>query len=131
MDEVGLLGFSVVDLPLVVTGAWNQATAVFPGSPKCGFGTRCLQPGIDGRVADLGVLRPVRYQAPAHGYRLPAIIARDDCPAGLRWRAVPGRPGIIGRCRDRKRQRKPSDFRSEEPTSELQSLMRISYAVLC
>src|SRR3546814_5198735 len=38
---------------------------------------------------------------------------------------------LRGRGRDRRRQRRQPRTRSEEHTSELQSLMRISYAVFC
>src|SRR3546814_6378790 len=71
--------------------------------------------------------------------------------AGLAWRvdraAQPARPGAVGAGRRAARRAaaragavddRPADFarpprqaRSEEHTSELQSLMRISYAVLC
>src|SRR3546814_5981378 len=40
-------------------------------------------------------------------------------------------PGLRGRREDYPPARRPSPFRSEEHTSELQSLMRISYAVFC
>src|SRR3546814_6449707 len=50
------------------------------------------------------------------------------------WQARDGDPGTGGRDRaDRGRSPRPGagDPRSEEHTSELQSLMRISYAVFC
>src|SRR3546814_1438778 len=46
-------------------------------------------------------------------------LASDGCPGG-----EAGTPHVAHRCRPRPR-------RSEEHTSELQSLMRISYAVFC
>src|SRR3546814_1569502 len=66
-------------------------------------------------------------------YRLGAAVAvgdrgREARPLGFdRRRRVPGRRGDhIVRTAGRKKQ-----LRSEEHTSELQSLMRISYAVFC
>src|SRR3546814_8059806 len=58
-------------------------------------------------------------------HRAARVIARSPpCPAALPRRSVTG--GSRG---NRYRRRAPS--RSEEHTSELQSLMRISYAVFC
>src|SRR3546814_6536089 len=54
------------------------------------------------------------------GPRAASARARSD---GLQLRKADSRPG--GHCRD------PDRARSEEHTSELQSLMRISYAVFC
>src|SRR3546814_3790582 len=48
--------------------------------------------------------------------------AAPDAGAAVNWRAEPGVVGRISKC---------SASRSEEHTSELQSLMRISYAVFC
>src|SRR3546814_8928930 len=46
-------------------------------------------------------------------------------------RAAPSRPCREGRCRAKWRRPSARSRRSEEHTSELQSLMRISYAVFC
>src|SRR3546814_5135926 len=59
--------------------------------------------------------------------RLRAVAAlRAGRPAGVQRRAA-----LPARARDRPRPARPGRARSEEHTSELQSLMRISYAVLC
>src|SRR3546814_1327139 len=56
--------------------------------------------------------------------------ARQDRPGGCRCSAAIRRSGAAGRVG--RAQRRPSQVaRSEEHTSELQSLMRISYAVFC
>src|SRR3546814_8249208 len=61
-------------------------------------------------------------------------------PVGKQLMAKLDSKGIIGLAfwdngfkvmTDNKPLREPADFRSEEHTSELQSLMRISYAVFC
>src|SRR3546814_3685828 len=117
---------------------------------------RCaaLQPDYPARYApDLGPPR-ARRAAPAHLASRPAWPmhpARTVRPASLRvphWHAAPDLPPIedcasirqyafAGRVR-RIRTHAPhapgrvdADGRSEEHTSELQSLMRISYAVFC
>src|SRR3546814_4672799 len=45
--------------------------------------------------------------------------------------AAAGADGITAHLREDRRHIRDDDIRSEEHTSELQSLMRISYAVLC
>src|SRR3546814_8217651 len=57
---------------------------------------------------------------------LPAALA-EDRGAGSRARAAGRRNSL----RSRQCRRQPGADRSEEHTSELQSLMRISYAVFC
>src|SRR3546814_4271971 len=73
--------------------------------------------------------------------------ASERCHAGqanIPWRQTSGlcghsrprsgywRQDPVGRCARAVRRRLPYPaYRSEEPTSELQSLMRISYAVFC
>src|SRR3546814_4652000 len=74
---------------------------------------------------------------PLHEEELTGIMAADvlmnhdkDCRAWIRkFRepAAPGAEGAEGGRRERRRRR----GRSEEHTSELQSLMRIAYAVFC
>src|SRR3546814_5859151 len=54
-----------------------------------------------------------------------ALVAEEDQAPGIRWRQTPvatlcAGTGLL-----------QPDIRSEEHTSELQSLMRISYAVFC
>src|SRR3546814_6749997 len=63
-------------------------------------------------------------------------VGRGVGHAGVRWRTeratMPGKPaGGNPRVRFGRRQRMGTAVRSEEHTSELQSLMRISYAVFC
>src|SRR3546814_1276545 len=84
--------------------------------------------------SDLGALRPDRAQ------RLPR-----PRPLHAQWQLFLGRQKILGtpECRNREKDRRsPANprkreirrshaFRSEEHTSELQSLMRTSYAVFC
>src|SRR3546814_9240719 len=53
----------------------------------------------------------------------------DD--GGHRIGSDAGRGGVRRRARGEGRHRQPASDRSEEHTSELQSLMRISYAVFC
>src|SRR3546814_3176770 len=84
--------------------------------------------------------RPIEGRGPhrRHGRR------RGQRCAGARRRRCRHRDGLRHRCGDRKRwrdaaegrsgryrARAPAERRSEEHTSELQSLMRISYAVFC
>src|SRR3546814_1834234 len=78
----------------------------------------------DLRVRDQQPLRP---RAPDPGAARPARMARSR--AGGRF-GVPGRLDARGAGRLLQRHQ-PRAARSEEHTSELQSLMRISYAVFC
>src|SRR3546814_9502100 len=55
------------------------------------------------------------------------LIAEDEEAVGVEGVAHPREIGIV----DRPGQIQADDLRSEEHTSELQSLMRISYAVFC
>src|SRR3546814_8828683 len=63
------------------------------------------------------------FDADAEVHRLQGPGTTERCAAGCR--AAAGRP-----CASPRR-RRGAGWRSEEPTSELQSLMRISYAVFC
>src|SRR3546814_4699763 len=56
---------------------------------------------------------------------------RGPCRRGDRLRPRPTAPEPPYGIRCRRRSCRPSSARSEEHTSELQSLMRISYAVFC
>src|SRR3546814_4024730 len=69
-------------------------------------------------------VRPVRFLDARAGARRAAIDARPR-----RARGLVQQRGNLDRMRDRHCM--PVDVRSEEHTSELQSLMRISYAVFC
>src|SRR3546814_9834007 len=53
----------------------------------------------------------------------PEHVVTEVAPAGDFWEAEPGHQDYLERI--------PHGYRSEEHTSELQSLMRISYAVFC
>src|SRR3546814_8653937 len=79
------------------------------GRKKAAF---CSDPYGRPGHAYFGDLDSLREQLDAHSCRL-----RD----GVQW-SVPARAELVGH-------RFQSQFRSEEHTSELQSLMRISYAV--
>src|SRR3546814_4525453 len=57
------------------------------------------------------------------------IHRRGACP--ISWSRHKSARKTSNRCRSPLRRFPPNGFRSEEHTSELQSLMRISYAVLC
>src|SRR3546814_10871300 len=57
----------------------------------------------------------------------PAVAARDSKILGLPGSKVPRLPVALLTCSGRN----VTEWRSEEHTSELQSLMRISYDVLC
>src|SRR3546814_7321000 len=76
-----------------------------------------------------GLRRPDRG-FPSCGLHAPRTGASENCPSSRDYAAGSG-----GRCRcpttcvDRRRSARAA--RSEEHTSELQSLMRISYAVFC
>src|SRR3546814_6001669 len=76
-------------------------------------------------------VRPVLHAAPARWAVAARLQARRlDDPAGAS--AQPrGRAGGAERGLSNGFDRDRDDFRSEEHTSELQSLMRISYAVFC
>src|SRR3546814_8140475 len=69
-----------------------------------------------------------RQPRPATGERAFGLAGPDDKRAAGRP-AAPDRPGIYGQCLFQRRRADAN--RSEEHTSELQSLMRISYAVFC
>src|SRR3546814_6984271 len=70
-------------------------------------------------------LRVGRAQALAPGQQLLRVLR------ALYPLVVPGRVVAVGHRQLRQPRRTPLDQRSEEHTSELQSLMRISYAVFC
>src|SRR3546814_8462149 len=76
------------------------------------------------RVRPGGVARPMLRQRPA---RRSPTGTRDNRSCGT-FHEQMARRSPCRRCRSLGR---PSDPRSEEHTSELQSLMRISYAVFC
>src|SRR3546814_10556191 len=76
--------------------------------------------------------------SPAHMRRLPHMLLSRDAPASIRptalpcllpwlWRAA----ATLPRARQLSITATLCDIRSEEHTSELQSLMRSSYAVFC
>src|SRR3546814_2421095 len=74
------------------------------------------------RSADLGRAQAGGLQGDLHGAPRPvAILARRGDVVGIRCGAIAEQP----------RQNGGAARRSEEHTSELQSLMRISYAVFC
>src|SRR3546814_6179594 len=56
---------------------------------------------------------------------------RLDLRQRSRWRGNEAVQSLVGRIAQRQRQLRGRRGRSEEHTSELQSLMRISYAVFC
>src|SRR3546814_4504886 len=83
-----------------------------------------------GRVARFVPLRR-RFVPMAASRSLQSVVARGGLGPerlrALRLRQRPRRPGLVASptaCSE-------ADYRSEEHTSELQSLMRISYAVFC
>src|SRR3546814_7575346 len=55
----------------------------------------------------------------------------DHAAADVLWHSADGRGGVGGDAGDRRQRVGCHGLRSEEHTSELQSLMRISYAVFC
>src|SRR3546814_1341339 len=65
------------------------------------------------------------------GYRNCPRRARGRRPGGAWRRAPPNETGAWRARHGQRRDRRASSERSEEHTSELQSLMRISYAVFC
>src|SRR3546814_7840257 len=71
----------------------------------------------DGPAGQRFLLRMTSASLPAQASQ--AALARQG--TAWQWRAEAGDDSIIG----------PVAHRSEEPTSELQSLMRVSYAVFC
>src|SRR3546814_4492221 len=75
---------------------------------------------------------PARYQVlGSHPNGLPAGAGNDRCGA-VGWNPVGGlQAGWSARLRQRCLRARRWSTRSEEHTSELQSLMRISYAVFC
>src|SRR3546814_9856987 len=89
---------------------------------KCGDATRGGKPIPKSPPA----ASPGRYGSASS---LQAISDRACTGAGNGWNA---RSSTDRRCKVQRRcSRKAADRRSEEHTSELQSLMRISYAVFC
>src|SRR3546814_3951785 len=88
-----------------------------------------LQMGI-GRAVEIGFDAAQRVADPGMGHG--GIPTEPDC--GLQEylsRPVPPRPGRGGMARPSVTEEGRQPERSEEHTSELQSLMRISYAVFC
>src|SRR3546814_4208643 len=82
---------------------------------------------LSGRGVGAGAGRPVRARRYAALDVLRAISSR----AQRRDRALLADDGGQGRAERASAQHDPRQARSEEHTSELQSLMRISYAVFC
>src|SRR3546814_9179179 len=84
--------------------------------------------GREAEMADVGALREPRCDHPPADRPLQSDKRRqrEQPPAIARRNHAP--PRIEN---ERHEQRQPDQPRSEEHTSELQSLMRISYAVLC
>src|SRR3546814_4615684 len=84
-----------------------------------------LLPGIDDGSPDLATsltyLSRLQALGPRRFYVTPHVHAE----------LYPNTPGTIKPVLDQLRQAAPAGLRSEEHTSELQSLMRISYAVFC
>src|SRR3546814_4187458 len=60
-----------------------------------------------------------------------AIVSACPPPTGLRSRRIPNNRAAASRVRSPPPRHRVRSPRSEEHTSELQSLMRISYAVFC
>src|SRR3546814_3349334 len=87
----------------------------------------------DAEEDDVGPIR--REVAEASGQDGPEV--GDGNVADRRDRRITARPGTVygvayrPHALSRKLELRPSPLRSEEHTSELQSLMRISYAVFC
>src|SRR3546814_2694309 len=74
---------------------------------------------------ELRVQRPVLVELQVHGALLPGL-----APFQSQQLALDSATSIVPDRANRRNHRKP-ESRSEEHTSELQSLMRISYAVFC
>src|SRR3546814_7254859 len=90
-----------------------------------------IENSLHGRVADIHFLLPEsglvivgEYFLPIR-YALMGLERRDDI------RQAMSHPQALGQCRHWLKARGIEPVRSEEHTSELQSLMRISYAVFC
>src|SRR3546814_9888856 len=76
--------------------------------------------------------RVLEHAAPADpGYARSAARHRDGGRGGAGFAGRPDRAAAAARPRHRQRLHPVGAPRSEEHTSELQSLMRISYAVFC
>src|SRR3546814_1649691 len=99
-----------------------------------------LSPGVRavrGHIADERAVRPSRRPPCDHRPACDCRAARGDCRRDARRRQAPPRARRRTQGRARSGARRgcaPADraaLRSEEHTSELQSLMRISYAVFC
>src|SRR3546814_5239102 len=84
---------------------------------------------------DLGDLKyyrlPFRVDVSAKGQKQVALLAKDAVPVEQLYAATLTNPGDARPRPLTLRLRAQNDERSEEHTSELQSLMRISYAVFC
>src|SRR3546814_2873463 len=78
--------------------------------------------------SDLGTRQPRDPPAPESGERCHGPCRASGWKTGSCWRASPPPPRSPGSERP---PRQRGHGRSEEHTSELQSLMRISYAVFC
>src|SRR3546814_9554435 len=84
--------------------------------------------------ADFGRTGIARVRQPGHQPECVAVFARHQDPvARPRWidRLLPEQRAERARCGSARQRRADMAHRSEEHTSELQSLMRISYAVFC
>src|SRR3546814_6327768 len=97
---------------------------------KTAYGLRISDWSSDVCSSDLLPRQPRRQGRP---HRQPDQVLRNA--GGISIRAAARRPGqrrgARGTARHRPRGARPPARRSEEHTSELQSLMRISYAVFC
>src|SRR3546814_4258984 len=87
----------------------TRTDTLFPYTTLFRSHAASLRPGMPVHVDELGVGTPLPQPAQLH---------RPQRRFGIRQHEAPRRNGR-------------SDLRSEEHTSELQSLMRISYAVFC
>src|SRR3546814_1992605 len=93
----------------------------------------------DGCSSDLGQLGDDAGEPLILGGGIEEQATQDDLAAGIEATAFGGDPGVerieaslgLGKTFFRQFDRFGSGGRSEEHTSELQSLMRISYAVFC
>src|SRR3546814_10266713 len=102
-----------------------RTDTLFPSTPLVRSARTRRRPLRPGHRLGRGVLRAVldagRFDAAVHQPRLPVVGAGGVAVAEAGQRRRPTLVAGAG----------PGDRRSEEHTSEIQSLMRISYAVFC